>query len=292
MSSISFRYATLNDVATLAELAAKTFFDTYCEIDDPQELREYIQENFNPSAVEKLITNPDAITILAEVDSALAGYAIISEEVAPECVSDTRNIKLDRFYLDKDFKGKGVGAQFMSAIHHQARQSGANMIWLGVYEQNIRAIKFYEKSGFQRVGGQEFVFAGRTYVDPVYAITVKSPEDWNCITIHAYTEEVNTVTATPTTQALAMEVPTRKASQCQLKPRSRSFWAKAMTAHAPRKSQHVFNRRIGRISTSRAHRQPAYLGRMILPHQKVCTHTMSTFISSSRGIIHPPMRQQ
>lgn len=62
----------------------------------------------------------------------------------------------------------------MLAVQEEARRLGAATLWLSVYDRNVRAVTFYERFGFTRVGGKEFLFGGRVYIDPVYAAPVRN----------------------------------------------------------------------------------------------------------------------
>ena len=173
-SLLSIRYANLDDAPALSVLASKAFSDTYRGIDDPQEIADYVAENFNLSAVRAVISDAAATTLLAEVGAELAGYAILSRAEPPACVLRTSPIELARFYLAEQFIGHGYGPQLMSAVHREAAHQGALTISLGVYDRNVRAVSFYERAGFTKCGGKEFLFGGRVYIDPIYASTVRS----------------------------------------------------------------------------------------------------------------------
>ncbi len=74
----------------------------------------------------------------------------------PECVSGVRPVELVRFYLLQEWIGKGFGARLMQACVDEGQRRGADVIWLGVWEHNARAIAFYQKWGFAIVGTHNF----------------------------------------------------------------------------------------------------------------------------------------
>jgi GNAT superfamily N-acetyltransferase len=175
MALLSFRYATLEDASALGDLASKTFEHTYRDLDDPQEIADYIADHFNLEAVRALLRDPHLTTLLAEADQQLAGYAVLAQKHCPPGITvPAPMVELWRFYLSEQFIGKGHGAQLMLAIHREARRCGTQTIWLGVYDRNTKAVNFYERFGFSKVGGKEFMFGGRLYIDPVYAGAVRA----------------------------------------------------------------------------------------------------------------------
>lgn len=169
----TIRFATVEDAALLASFAAQAFTDTYRELSDPQEIADYVAEHFQPEVVAAVISDPACTTLLARVGGELAGYAILSAQPAPDCVAGPAPLKLWRLYLGEDFIGHGLGARLMAEAHAEARRRGAQTLWLSVYDKNVRAVEFYERFGFAKVGGLEFLFGGQIYIDPVYAAAVR-----------------------------------------------------------------------------------------------------------------------
>ena len=173
-ASLAVRRALPNDAPALAAFASKAFSDAYRGLDDPNEIADYVEEHFNVEAVAELIGDRAATTLLAEFGPQLVGYAVLKSADVPGCVAGTKPIELARLYLGAEFVGKGIGARLMLAVHAEARRLGAATLWLSVYGRNVRAVTFYERFGFTRVGGKEFLFGGRVYIDPVYAAPVRN----------------------------------------------------------------------------------------------------------------------
>jgi diamine N-acetyltransferase len=170
------RTATPEDASLLAAFAAQAFADTYRDLSDAQEIADYVAEHFRPEVIAAVIRDTSCTVLLAWLDDQLAGYAIVKAEPAPACVAGPAPIHLWRIYLGSAFIGRGLGAALMHEVHAVARQRGARTLWLGVYDRNVRAVAFYERFGFAQVGGQEFLFGGQIYIDPVYAAPVRTAE--------------------------------------------------------------------------------------------------------------------
>jgi GNAT superfamily N-acetyltransferase len=166
------RPAAPEDAATLAAFGAPAFTDTYRDISDAQEIADYVAEHFRPDVIARVILDPACTTLLAWAGEQLAGYAIVKATPAPPCVTGPTPIELSRLYLGEGFIGQGLGGRLMRAVHAEARRRGAGTLWLGVYDRNVRAVEFYERVGFTKVGGKEFLFGGRIYIDPIYAAAV------------------------------------------------------------------------------------------------------------------------
>ncbi len=172
----TIRHATPEDATLLASFAAQAFSDTYRDISDAQEIADYVAEHFQPEVMAAVIQDGACAVLLARMGEQLAGYAIVKDESPPACVTGPAPLKLWRIYLGEGFIGRGLGAALMRAVHAEARRREARTLWLGVYDRNVRAVEFYERFGFAQVGGQEFLFGGQIYIDPVYAVAVRPTE--------------------------------------------------------------------------------------------------------------------
>jgi diamine N-acetyltransferase len=156
MSSTIFRRATVADAPRLAGLAVTTFTNTYADFNTPEDMRSYLSESFGVEQQTRELSDPEMITVLAELGDALVGYGQVRRKDAPPCVDQELPAEVYRFYVDAPAHGKGVAQQLMQECIIAARDLGARHLWLGVWERNARAIAFYRKSGFREVGTQYF----------------------------------------------------------------------------------------------------------------------------------------
>ena len=175
-SNLAIRPAVPEDAPRLAAFAAQAFSHTYRGLDDPQEIADYVAEHFQPAVMAAVIADPACTTLLAWLGEQLAGYAIVKAAPVPACVTGPDPVWLWRLYLGEGFIGQGLGARLMRAVHAEARRRDKATLWLSVYDRNVRAVEFYERFGFAKVGGKEFLFGGRIYVDPIYAAAVQPVE--------------------------------------------------------------------------------------------------------------------
>ena len=102
-------------------------------------------------------------------DEAAIGYAKLLAGETPSAVRGPAPVELVRIYLERDAIGKGYGSKLLRACLGTAGRGGFETIWLGVWEQNDRAIQFYESWGFRRVGEQTFLLGSRRQTDFVMA---------------------------------------------------------------------------------------------------------------------------
>ena len=175
--SVVIRTGKASDAAALAELAARTFRETFAADNRPEDLAIYMARSYGVAQQTRELLDPAVATLLAEVDGTLAGYAQLREGTAPACVSGEAPIELWRLYVAHAWHGRGVAQTLMRAIETEAHRRGGRTLWLGVWERNERAKAFYEKTGFTDVGSHIFMVGtdaqtDRILVRPVPAMNV------------------------------------------------------------------------------------------------------------------------
>ncbi len=157
MNSITIHRATLPDAAALAELAARTFSETFAADNTPENLAAHLRKSYGVAQQSAEIADPAVVSLLAYQNDVLVGFAQVRRTLAPSCVHDASAVELQRFYVAREAQGKGVAAPLMIAARRAAEALGGRHLWLGVWEHNPRAIAFYVKSGFVKMGSHDFI---------------------------------------------------------------------------------------------------------------------------------------
>jgi diamine N-acetyltransferase len=172
------RPATLDDVAILCRLGATTFRETYRPISDPREVDEYADEHFTPDRVAAWFSRPRTRTLLAWLGAAPVGYAHVCDAEVPACVADRNAVELSRLYLLASAQGAGVGGALIAAALGEIAALGGRTVWLGAYDRNVKALAFYARRGFVRVGTHDFEFGGQVHADLVLTRPVTAPDSF------------------------------------------------------------------------------------------------------------------
>ncbi len=161
------RTAAAADAAVLADLARRTFSDTFAATNDPADMALHLAHAYSVDQQTLELTDRDITTLLVEEDGAAIAYAQVRGDHIPECVTGPNPIELWRFYVDRPFQGRGVAQVLMHRVKLVARERGAQTLWLGVWERNDRARAFYAKCGFADVGEHIFLFGTDPQTDRV-----------------------------------------------------------------------------------------------------------------------------
>lgn len=168
--TFTIRLARPEDAAELSVFAAASFHDTFAADNDPVQLEKYIRESFSEARQSAEIRDPHGIMLLAEDEGGapgrrIMGYAHLIGGEPPAAVTGPAPIELKRIYVGRDWHGRGVAQALMDAALSAARARGARTVWLGVWERNPRAVSFYAKFGFERVGEHTFMFGDEPQTD-------------------------------------------------------------------------------------------------------------------------------
>lgn len=150
------RAATSSDAAALSTLAERVFRDTFRDGNTQSDLDAYCASAFSTDIQARELADADTLTLVVERDNRLIAYAQLVANQTHGAVTGGRPIELKRFYVDKPFQGTPLAPQLMRASEEYARAAGADVVWLGVWERNPRAIRFYQKNGYHQVGEHTF----------------------------------------------------------------------------------------------------------------------------------------
>ncbi len=170
--TFAIRLATPADAARLAELAARTFAETYAAYNDPADMAAHITARYGEAKQSEELADPASTYIVAELGNQLIGYAYLVADQAPGGVALDAPVELVRFYVSSEWHGRGVARPLMAACVAEARRHGGRTLCLGVWEENPRAIAFYQKAGFEIVGKTAFHLGSQHQVDHVMAMAL------------------------------------------------------------------------------------------------------------------------
>jgi diamine N-acetyltransferase len=169
------RLAKPADATTLAELGARTFADAFGTDNTRDDLDAFLRSTYTPAIQARELADPSLTYLIAEsAEQVPMAFALLNRaSVAPQGVSAPASWELQRFYVDRAWHGSGAAAPLMDACCSEARSARVTGLWLGVWERNARAIRFYEKMGFHRVGTKIFVVGSDPQSDVVMMRTIE-----------------------------------------------------------------------------------------------------------------------
>jgi GNAT superfamily N-acetyltransferase len=140
----------------LSELGARTFYEAFVNDNTPEDIELYLRTSFSPDIQLQELAQADIIFLIAESGDLPHGYAQLILNSQDESIKAIQPMEVRRIYALQEYVGKGVGKALMEVAIEEARLHGCDVLWLGVWEKNQRAIAFYRKWGFREVGSHLF----------------------------------------------------------------------------------------------------------------------------------------
>lgn len=156
-SEIHIRPIALSETDTLSRIATETFRNTYAAYNTPKNMRDYIATYFNPARIKEELSHPEIHYFFALHGETIVGYIKLNEGGSQTESKFPNTLEIERIYVLPEEHGKGYGAILLSKAIEVAKQKKFPQIWLGVWDQNTKAISFYERMGFYKDGIHPFV---------------------------------------------------------------------------------------------------------------------------------------
>ena len=158
---------TLQDLESLQKISIETFYQTFADSNSAENMKEYLENAYNEEKLYKELSNPNSSFFFVYVDERLAGYLKLNEFPSQSDINDIDSLELERIYILKEFQGAGLGKYLLEHAISIAIEHGKKYIWLGVWEHNEKAKRFYQKNGFYRIGEHSFVVGDDVQIDYV-----------------------------------------------------------------------------------------------------------------------------
>ncbi|MBL3658205.1 GNAT family N-acetyltransferase [Fulvivirga sediminis] len=167
MNDVKFIKCTLNELDQLLDISKATYFEAFLAGESSENVKEYVKNAFSEERLWKELNNPFSEFYLAEHDGEVIGYLKLNHKDAQQRYKEKNSIELQRIYTLGKVLGKGFGQVLLNQAIKIAREQHSQFLWLGVWDQNPRAIHFYEKNGFDKMGKMDFFMGDEKYTDVV-----------------------------------------------------------------------------------------------------------------------------
>lgn len=163
--TVTIRSCSLKDAEALVSIGIRTFRDTFDEMNTPENMMLYLNETFTIKKIRAELQEPGSAYFLAESGDTTIGYARLRTGEIPDGLQAQSPIEIQRLYVDKDFIGRRVGYLLMSTCLNYANARKHDVVWLGVWEHNMRARAFYTRAGFEEFGKHVFMLGNDAQTD-------------------------------------------------------------------------------------------------------------------------------
>lgn len=152
----TIRYANTSDAKHLAILAEETFRETFSSMNTVEDMDLHCQTSYSEAIQLAEILDSNMVTLVCDDGRNLIAFAQLRWPKAPNCVSANNHGEIKRLYVAKSWHGKGIAQDLMTTCIKEMEKRESDVVWLGVWDRNPRAIAFYKKFGFSPVGSHVF----------------------------------------------------------------------------------------------------------------------------------------
>jgi len=165
MQNLIIRKANQSDIELLRNIGRQTFFEKFTENNSEENMLKYAAEAYSFEKTASEVNNPNSQFYLATLNNQTVGYLKINFGDAQTELQDPQALELERIYVLKEFQGKKIGQMLFEKTLELAKESKLSYVWLGVWEENSDAIKFYEKNGLKAFGKHIFMLGNDPQTD-------------------------------------------------------------------------------------------------------------------------------
>lgn len=156
---------TSADLPELVKISRKTYFETFHLVNSAENMDLYLNSAFNEKQLASELKEKNSAFYFALYKTEIAGYLKINFDNAQTDVYDHDAMELERIYVLKDFQGFKVGKELLEFTINIATDQKKKYLWLGVWEKNKKAIKFYTDFGFRVFGSHPFIMGNDKQTD-------------------------------------------------------------------------------------------------------------------------------
>lgn len=148
MEQILISKASVENLETIQHIGRFTFYETFAQSNSEEDMNNYLKESFSLERLKTELSNPDSQFFISWDGEDPIGYMKINFGKAQTELQDEASLEIERIYVKSDYHGKKVGQMLLEKAIEIAHQHKKSYIWLGVWEKNPKAIRFYTKNGF------------------------------------------------------------------------------------------------------------------------------------------------
>ncbi|MEM1259176.1 MAG: GNAT family N-acetyltransferase [Bacteroidota bacterium] len=162
---ITFRKCDVKDIDQLQELSITTFTQAFESQNNPKDFHAYVTEVFSEGQLLSELNDPNTSFYFVTNRGTSVGYFKTNIFDAQSELQEPNGMELERIYVKSLFQGKGVGLKILSFVEALAQKEGKAYLWLGVWEHNPKAIRFYERHGFVKFDTHSFYIGNDKQTD-------------------------------------------------------------------------------------------------------------------------------
>jgi len=163
----------IQDIEQLQAIGRQTFAETFAESNSAEDMAKYLEEAYAHDKLSAELADPNSEFYLASLEHEVIGYLKLNFGNAQTELKDNKALEIERIYVAKAFHGQKLGQLLYDKAIEVAKEKNVDYVWLGVWEENHRAIQFYTKNGFVVFDKHIFVLGNDAQTDIMMKLELK-----------------------------------------------------------------------------------------------------------------------
>jgi len=165
MNMIEISLTKPSEINALQKISKETFVEAFSNQNTEENMQKYLEENLSIQQLTNELLNSESSFYFARMDEIIIGYLKVNFGKAQTDFKEDDSIEIERVYVMEEFHGKDVGKKLLDKAIEISREKNAKSVWLGVWEKNYKAIRFYQKNGFLEFGKHPFILGDDIQTD-------------------------------------------------------------------------------------------------------------------------------
>lgn len=165
MQNLGIEKIDETELELLQLISRETFYDSFASMNTPENMAQYLEEGFSVEKLTRELNDPNSAFYFAHLEDEVVGYLKLNFGGAQTELQDPNAVEIERIYVRRAFQSRSVGQALYDYALALARSRQAQFVWLGVWEKNDRAIRFYDRNGFVPFGTHVFMLGDDAQTD-------------------------------------------------------------------------------------------------------------------------------
>ena len=162
---LKFKQCQLRDLEDLITISRNTFIEAFEKDNNALDFKNYIDEAFNVENIERQLKHPESRFYFAILENQVIGYFKINKGIAQTEDFKGNCIELERIYVKAEHQNRGFGEELLKFAITLGKRDSHEFIWLGVWQKNVHALRFYERFGFKKIGTHPYYIGDDKQID-------------------------------------------------------------------------------------------------------------------------------
>jgi ribosomal protein S18 acetylase RimI-like enzyme len=170
MKNLSLSKIAISDIPTLQNISKQTFIEAFAAVNTEANMTKYLEESLSIQRLTDEFMTAGSEFYFLENEQEIAGYLKLNFGESQTEPMGENSMEIERIYVLKAYLGRGLGQFIFDQAIEIARKKHLTVLWLGVWEENHRALNFYKKNGLVEFDKHNFILGNDLQTDVMMKI--------------------------------------------------------------------------------------------------------------------------